>query len=89
MELLGRITAADQQFATADARALDAAKSFLALAKSPDLRTAAANNADLKQVLAQMTSTTQEILKDLEADGNARSQQSVKLSGVLSSLLRT
>jgi len=82
------ITAADQQFATADARALDAAKSFLALAKSPDLRTAAANNPDLKQALAQMTSTTQEMLKDLEAD-LARPQQSVKLSSLLSSLLRT
>ena len=64
-----------------------AAKSLLDLSKSTRLRTAAANNPDLKQGLAQIVTTTAEMLKELQSNLTAPQEQTANLNDRTATLL--
>lgn len=80
-------SAGGQQFAELDARAIAAVKLLLGLSKSSQLRTEAAKNPDLKQALAQIATTTAEVLKDLESNLTARGDQAASLNDRMAALV--
>jgi hypothetical protein len=80
-------SAGEQQFAELNTRAMAAAKSLLDLSESTRLRTAAANNPDLKQGLAQIVTTTAEMLKELQSNLIASQEQTANLNDRTATLL--
>jgi len=70
-----------------EVRAVDATKSFLELSKSRELQAAAANNPDLKKGLAEIITTAEQMLKDLQTAPAARKDQIAELDNHLATLL--
>jgi hypothetical protein len=65
----------EQQFASISARAVGLTQSLLNATDLPELRAATKDSADLRRGLAEIITTTQEMLKDLEGDQAARSAE--------------
>jgi hypothetical protein len=79
----------DQQLSDIDSRGVDAIKSLIAVSKSRDLQAAVAKNPDLKKAFAQIVSTSQEMLKELQSEVSSRNQQAADVNRLLTSLMES